>query len=266
MTFENFSQLHDSARESEEGSVDIAKLRMCNAELHGRVSEGEQRLQQAAAALEEEQAEHSETQRKLRDAMALLDRARAEQRELVQVHTKAIEEQHSKEAQELQRQGAEQVRKAEDRIRELQREVVAKEDQRAAMARHAEALESKLMHAQEEARAYLKTVEGTTEKHKAQQQSKEDAMRKVQERVQELEREMMARQVEHKREREKTCSELQRAAQLEKEKLVSERREAERKLAADHRAELDKVQQALRAQGDGEVLLQRLCVAEIVRC
>jgi hypothetical protein len=33
------------------------------------------------------------------------------------------------------------VRKAEDRIRELQREVVAKEDQRAAMARHAEALE-----------------------------------------------------------------------------------------------------------------------------
>ena len=47
----------------------------------------------------------------------------------------------------------EQVRKAEDRIRELQREVVAKEDQRAAMARHAEALEKKLVSAQEEARA-----------------------------------------------------------------------------------------------------------------
>jgi hypothetical protein len=255
-------QLNDTARESEQGAVDIAKLRMCNAELHGRVGEGELRLLHAAAALEEEKTLHIETQRKLRDAMSMLEKARGEQRELVQTHTKAIEEQHSKDVQELKRQGAEQVRKAEDRIRELQREVVAKEDQRAAMARHAEALEKKLVSAQEEARAYLKTVEGTAEQHKKQQLSKDDTMRKVQERVQELEREIMERNAEHKRELDRTSSDLLRAAQQEKEKYVGERREAERKLAAAHRAELDKLQQTLRAQGDGEVEKLRALLRE----
>jgi chromosome segregation ATPase len=294
-------QLNDTARESEEGSLDIAKLRMCNAELHGRVGEGELRLLHAAAALEEEKTLHIETQRKLRDAMSMLEKARGEQRELVQAHTKAIEEQHSKDAQELKRQGAEQVRmqedlirehtflpspsilysdfcvinrlgpdfseceqvrKAEDRIRELQREVVAKEDQRAAMARHAEALEKKLVSAQEEARAYLKTVEGTAEQHKKQQLSKDDTMRKVQERVQELEREIMERNAEHKRELDRTSSDLLRAAHQEKEKYVGERREAERKLAAAHRAEMDKLQQTLRAQGDGEVEKLRALLRE----
>jgi hypothetical protein len=99
-------RLNDPAREIEEGSVDIAKIRMRHAELHGRVGEGDA----AAAALEEEKTEHSDTQR---DAMSMLDRARGEQRELVQAHTRA-EEQHSMDAQELKRLGAE--RTAEDRI------------------------------------------------------------------------------------------------------------------------------------------------------
>jgi hypothetical protein len=78
---------------SEEGSVDIAKNRMRHAELHGRVGEGDA----AAAALEEEKTEHSDTQR---DAMSMLDRAPGQQRELMQARTRA-EEQHSMDAQEL---------------------------------------------------------------------------------------------------------------------------------------------------------------------
>ena len=45
---------------------------------------------------------------------------------------------------------------------------MTKEDRRAAAVRHAEGLEKKLQHAQEEARAYLKTLEGSSEKHKEQ--------------------------------------------------------------------------------------------------
>ena len=86
-------RLNDPAREIEEGSVDIAKIRMRHAELHGRVGEGDA----AAAALEEEKTEHSETQR---DAMSMLDRAPGQQRELMQARTRA-EEQHSMDAQEL---------------------------------------------------------------------------------------------------------------------------------------------------------------------
>jgi hypothetical protein len=84
----------------------------------------------------------------------------------------------------------------------------------------------------------------------------------VQERVQELEREIMERNAEHKRELDRTSSDLLRAAQQEKEKYVGERREAERKLAAAHRAELDKLQQTLRAQGDGEVEKLRALLRE----
>ena len=149
-------QLMESARESEEGVEGMAMLRMSNAELQGRVCEAENRLRESMVVLEEERSEHMETQRKLHDALALLEAARGEQRELVAKHTRALEEQHGKEVGSLERQAAEAVRKAEDRIRELQREVVAKEEQRAAMARHAEALEEKLSHAQEEARAYLR--------------------------------------------------------------------------------------------------------------
>ena len=46
--------------------------------------------------------------------------------------------------------------------------MATKEDRRAAAVRHAEGLEKKLQHAQEEARAYLKTLEGSSEKHKEQ--------------------------------------------------------------------------------------------------
>ena len=202
---------------SEEGSVDIAKNRMRHAELHGRVGEGDA----AAAALEEEKTEHSDTQR---DAMSMLDRARGEQRELVQAHTRA-EEQHSMDAQELKRLGAE--RTAEDRI----------------------------------------------EKHHQQQRSEDDTscssssthsctLHKVQERVQELEHEIMDLNAEHQRELDRMCSDLQRAAKQEKEKYVSERREAESKLAAAHRAELDDLEQALSAQDNGEVEKLRALLRE----
>ena len=52
-----------------------------------------------------------------------------------------------------------------------------------AMARHAEVLERKLAQAQEEARAYLRTVEGAGEKHKGAMMSKEDALRRLQQQV-----------------------------------------------------------------------------------
>ena len=245
-------QLSETARESEEGTMGMAKLRMSNAELQGRLTDAQQRLQEAADALDEEKAEHEETRRKLRDAVALLEKARAEQRDVVKVHTRALEDQHSREAEETKRQAEADVRKAEDRIRELQREVVAKEDQRVAMLRHAEGLEQKLLHAQEEARAYLKTVEGASEKHKEQALSKDDALRKVQAEVQQLERVMRESEVEHKRQLEQTSEELRRNAQQERDKAQTERKDAERKLCAEHRDEMDKLQQALRAKHEEE--------------
>ena len=54
--------------------------------------------------------------------------------------------------------------KAEDRIRELQREVVAKEEQRLAIWRYSDGVEKKMVQAQEDARVYLKTVEGGGER------------------------------------------------------------------------------------------------------
>jgi hypothetical protein len=120
-----------------------------------------------------------------------------------------LSEQHALALQAQQRAADEQLRIAQDLVRELQREVATKvyacihththththshtlththslthththtffdperhrlqEDRRAAAARHAEGLEKKLQHAQEEARAYLKTLEGSSEKFKEQ--------------------------------------------------------------------------------------------------
>ena len=253
-----------SQRQSEEASMDMAKLRMSNAELQGRLTEAEQRMHHVDVALENEKAEHMETERKLRDALSLLERVRSEQREALTVHTSAIEEQHVKEADELKRQAAEEVRRTEDRVRELQREVVAKEEQRAAMLRHAEGLERKLVQAQEEARAYLKTVEGTGEKHKSAMMGKDDAMRKLQQQVQQLEQTIVDQHAEHKRVLDTSCAELKRSAMREKEQMLGERKaeldkamatrqEAECSLKAKHREEVDALRRALRETTDAEI-------------
>ena len=101
--------MHWTMRESEEGEMDVAKLRMSNAELQGRLAEAEQRRSEGVHALEDEVTAHNETQRKLRDAFVLLEKVRRDERDQLGAHTRAMEEQSAKELEDVQRQGLEQV-------------------------------------------------------------------------------------------------------------------------------------------------------------
>ena len=101
--------MHWTMRESEEGEMDVATLRMSNAEMQGRLAEAEQRRSEGVHALEDEVTAHNETQRKLRDAFAMLEKVRSDERDQLGAHTRAMEEQSAKELEDVQRQGVEQV-------------------------------------------------------------------------------------------------------------------------------------------------------------
>ena len=199
-----------TAREREAGEGMLAMLRMSNAELQGRLTEAEQGAREALDALEDERTAHLETQRKLRDAVAMLDKVRGDQRETVAAHAAALEDQHAAQLHAQERAVAEGTRALEDRVRELQREAALKEEQRVCIKRHAEALEQKLATAQDEARAYLRTVEGSSEKHRELQREKEDALRSAELALQQLQRQMAEREVEYTATLKTTVADLNR--------------------------------------------------------